>query len=135
MSMVMMPVSTNGLNQLPARYYPHGTAMNNTTQQVSGAIGTAFLVTIMSNRTESYASEFAATAMKNAVGQPTAEMQQQIAMRAMLEGINDAFLVATLFAGIALVLSFFIKRAKQAEDIIEVKRPESEKSTTLIVEN
>jgi EmrB/QacA subfamily drug resistance transporter len=135
MSMVMMPVSTNGLNQLPARYYPHGTAMNNTTQQVSGAIGTAFLVTIMSNRTESYASEFAATAMKNAVGQPTAEMQQQIAMRAMLEGINDAFLVATLFAGIALVLAFFIKRAKQAEDIIEVKPPEKEKVTKLIVEN
>lgn len=135
MSMVMMPVSTNGLNQLPARYYPHGTAMNNTTQQVSGAIGTAFLVTIMSNRTESYASEFAATAMKNAVGQPTAEMQQQIAMRAMLEGINDAFLVATLFALIALILAFFIKRAKQAEDIIEVKRPEKEKATKLIVDN
>ena len=135
MSMVMMPVSTNGLNQLPARYYPHGTAMNNTTQQVSGAIGTAFLVTIMSNRTETYATEFATAAMKNAVGQPTAEMQQQIAMRAMLEGINDAFLVATLFAGIALVLAFFIKRAKQAEDIIEVKRPESEKATKLMAEN
>jgi EmrB/QacA subfamily drug resistance transporter len=135
MSMVMMPVSTNGLNQLPARYYPHGTAMNNTTQQVSGAIGTAFLVTIMSNRTETYATEFATATMKSAVGQPTAEMQQQIAMRAMLEGINDAFLVATLFAGIALVLAFFIKRAKQAEDIIEVKRPESEKATKLMAEN
>jgi EmrB/QacA subfamily drug resistance transporter len=135
MSMVMMPVSTNGLNQLPTRYYPHGTAMNNTAQQVSGAIGTAFLVTIMSNRTETYATEFAADAMKNAVGQPTAEMQQQIAMRAMLEGINDAFLVATLLAVIALVLAFFIKRAKQAEDILEVKIPENEKVTKLIVEN
>ncbi|MDV2888282.1 MFS transporter, partial [Alkalihalophilus pseudofirmus] len=41
MSMVMMPVSTNGLNQLPARFYPHGTAMNNTLNQVAGAIGTA----------------------------------------------------------------------------------------------
>jgi hypothetical protein len=35
MSMVFMPVSTNGLNQLPLRFYPHGTAMNNTLQQVS----------------------------------------------------------------------------------------------------
>ena len=31
-SMVMMPVTTNGLNQLPAHLYPHGTAMNNTLQ-------------------------------------------------------------------------------------------------------
>ncbi len=38
MSMVMMPVMTNGMNQLPARFYPHGTAMNNTLQQVSGAM-------------------------------------------------------------------------------------------------
>ena len=36
---VMMPVMTNGLNQLPAHNNPHGTAMNNTLQQVSGAIG------------------------------------------------------------------------------------------------
>src|SRR5690606_16586849 len=40
-SMVMMPVSTNGLNQLPPHDYPHGTAMNNTMNQVSAAIGTA----------------------------------------------------------------------------------------------
>ncbi len=90
MSMVMMPVSTNGLNQLPAHYYPHGVAMNNTLQQVSGAIGTAVLVTIMSNRTATRATELAADAMKNVVGQPTpeaiAQMQQQITMKAMLMG-------------------------------------------------
>ncbi len=56
-SMVMMPVSTNGLNQLPRHLYPHGTAMNNTLNQVAGAIGTALLVTIMTNRTESQAKE------------------------------------------------------------------------------
>ena len=103
MSMVMMPVSTNGLNQLPTRYYPHGTAMNNTLNQVSGAIGTALLVTIMSTRTETHANEFAANAMEHVAGQPTAaalaEMKQQITMKAMLEGINDAFLVATFIAG------------------------------------
>ncbi len=90
MSMVMMPVSINGLNQLPALYYPHGVTMNNTLQQVSGAIGTAVLVTIMSNRTATRATELAADAMKNVVGQPTpeaiAQMQQQITMKAMLMG-------------------------------------------------
>lgn len=138
MSMVMMPVSTNGLNQLPARYYPHGTAMNNTMQQVSGAIGTALLVTIMSNRTETHATELAANAMKHVVGQPTAaaaaEMKQQIAMQAMLEGINDAFLVTVGIAGVALILAFFIKRAKQAEDTIE-RKPSANKVTTKLVKN
>jgi len=125
MSMVMMPVMTNGLNQLPARYYPHGTAMNNTLQQVSGAIGSALLVTIMSNRTKTHATELADSAMKHLTGKPTAEMaaqmKQEIALKAMLEGINDAFLVSVGIALIALVLAFFIKRAKQAEDPEEMK--------------
>lgn len=140
MSMVMMPVSTNGLNQLPARFYPHGTAMNNTLNQVSGAIGTALLVTLMSNRTETHATEIAADAMKHAAGaaQPTeaalAEIQQQITMKAMLEGINDTFFVATLIAVVAVILACFIKRAKQAEDPLENK-PAGEKISAKLAEN
>ncbi|WP_318509000.1 DHA2 family efflux MFS transporter permease subunit [Bacillus sp. T3] len=127
MSMVMMPVSTNGLNQLPARFYPHGTAMNNTMQQVSGAIGTALLVTVMSNRTESAAKEIAADMQSAAAAAPTgiqptpemiAQIKQEIMMKAMLEGINYAFYVSIFIAALALVLAFFIKRAKQAEDTI-----------------
>jgi EmrB/QacA subfamily drug resistance transporter len=121
MAMVMMPVSTNGLNQLPKRLYPHGTAMNNTLNQVAGAIGTALMVTIMSNRAESDAKELGTTAMKHLTAPPTkaalAEMKQQIMMQSMLNGINHAFLIATFIASIALVLSFFIKRSKQAEDL------------------
>ncbi|MFD0829243.1 DHA2 family efflux MFS transporter permease subunit [Neobacillus sp. M.A.Huq-85] len=118
MSMVMMPVMTNGLNQLPAHQYPHGTAMNSTLQQVSGAIGSALLVTIMSNRTKTHATDLAASAMKHLTGKPTpealAEMKHQIAMKAMLEGINDSFLVSVGIASIALILAFFIKRVKPA---------------------
>ena len=58
MSMVMMPIMTTGLNQLPPRMYPHGTAMNNTLAQVSGAIGSALLVTVMSKRTETHGADF-----------------------------------------------------------------------------
>lgn len=111
MSMVMMPVSTNGLNQLPAEYYPHGTAMNNTLNQVSGAIGTAILITIMSTRESAYANQLAA----EVTGQLTVEMQQQIALEAMLGGINDAFFVSTFIAAVAVILSFFIKRPKQGD--------------------
>ncbi len=138
MSMVMMPVSTNGLNQLPTRLYPHGTAMNNTLNQVAGAIGTALLVTLMSTRTETHASELAAAAMKNIVGQPTEaamlEMKQQIGMNAMLAGINDAFLAATFISAVAIVLAFFIKRAKQAEDPVQEKQLDK-KSSVNVVEN
>ena len=138
MSMVMMPVMTNGLNQLPARYYPHGTAMNSTLQQVSGAIGSALLVTIMTNRTQTHAEDLAASAMKHLTGNPTpdvlAEMKQQIAMKAMLEGINDSFVVSVGIASIALFLAFFIKRSKQADDPNEVK-PADQKTVNKLVEN
>lgn len=124
MSMVMMPVSTNGLNQLPKQFYPHGTAMNNTLNQVAGAIGTALLVTIMTNRTKTHAGELAKSAMsgmKNMAGKPSAaaiaEMKHQIAMKAMLEGINDSFVIAAGITAVALILAFFIKRAKRAEEI------------------
>ena len=51
MSMIMMSVQTEGLNQLPPRLGSHGTAMSNTMRQVAGSIGTALLVTVMSTRT------------------------------------------------------------------------------------
>jgi MFS family permease len=140
MSMVMMPVSTNGLNQLPARYYPHGTAMNNTLNQVAGAIGTALLVTVMSTRTTTHGEELAAEALQKATsGQPTAaamaEMKAQIGMQAMLEGINDAFLVATFIAGVALILSFFIKRATPSPDPEGAPQTNEPKATTKLAEN
>src|SRR5699024_10573129 len=46
-SMVMMPSTTAGLNQLSDRLVPHGTAMNNTMRQVAGAVGTALFVSVM----------------------------------------------------------------------------------------
>jgi len=117
MSMVMMPVSTNGLNQLPSQLYPHGTAMNNTLNQVSGAIGTALLVTVMSTRQELSGSQLAADAIKAAGGQQLSEeLQYEITMMAMLDGINFSFFVSSFIAAIALILSFFIKRATPLGD-------------------
>ncbi len=59
-SLVMMPAITNGLNQLPMISNPHGTAMNSTLQQVSGAIGSAVLLTIMTKRMESAGTQLEA---------------------------------------------------------------------------
>ncbi|NHC41190.1 DHA2 family efflux MFS transporter permease subunit [Bacillus sp. MM2020_1] len=141
MSMVNMPVTTNGLNQLPARFYPHGTAMNNTMSQVSGAIGTALLVTVMTTRAKTHAAELIEAA-KKVVPNPSVKiteamqlkMQHDIQMKAMLEGINDAFFVSVFIAGLALVLALFIKRAKQAEDPGEVK-PSAQKVKAKLAEN
>ncbi|WP_404450581.1 DHA2 family efflux MFS transporter permease subunit [Virgibacillus necropolis] len=116
MSMVMMPVMTNGLNQLPAKDNPHGTAMNNTLQQVSGAIGSALLITVMNNRTESKAKDLASDALANADAQAAAEMKQQIMNQAMLHGINFTFFVSTLIACVALILAFFLKRVKPPQE-------------------
>lgn len=120
MSMVMMPVSTNGLNQLPRRFYPHGTAMNNTLNQVSAAIGTALLITVMSTREKMHETGL----LQALTVEPTETVLMQIKAQAMLEGINDSFFVASLIALVALILSFFIKRATPAED------PMAEKTNT-----
>ena len=120
MSMVFMPVSTNGLNQLPRSLYPHGTAMNNTLNQVAGAIGTALMVTIMTIYAASREKLLSTSANGSLTGQPSeaalAGMQEQITIQATLDGINFSFLFATGFAFAALVLAFFIKRATPMEE-------------------
>ncbi|MFK9094380.1 hypothetical protein [Bacillus salipaludis] len=112
--------------------------MNSTLQQVSGAIGSALLVTIMTNRTKTHAADLMTSAMKHLTEKPTpavlAELKQQVAMKAMLEGINDSFIVSVGIASIALFLAFFIKRAKQAEDPNAVK-PTGQKIAEKLVEN
>ena len=90
-SMIMMPIQTNGLNQLPARFYPHGTAMNNTFNQISGAIGTAFLVTLMANREANNKAQLTSEAMKVFGEQFPEEVLHGIGMNAMVAGINFSF--------------------------------------------
>ena len=105
MSLVMMPIMTNGLNQLPMESNPHGTAMNNTFQQVSGAIGTAVLLTIMTVRTKS-----AGVRIGEEMASGELKTSYSLEHLATLEGINYAFLISTLVAVVALILSLFMKR-------------------------
>lgn len=99
-SMVMMPVMTNGLNTLPMKAYPHGTAMNNTFQQVSGAIGSALLITVMNTRTTSTAENLATSGSD----------PMNIMKNSMMEGITYTFFVSTFIAVVGLALTFFIKK-------------------------
>lgn len=122
-SLVMMPIMTNGLNAIPQRLNPHGTAINNTIQQVAGAIGTAILVTIFNSHTNARAAELAADMQASGTAsgvQPTADQiaaaTQVLTQQAMLDGINYTFFVATIISAVAFVLTFFLKRAKPAEE-------------------
>ena len=114
MSMVMMPIMTNGLNQLPMNLNPHGTAMNNTLQQVSGAIGTAIFLTIMNARMDNTAEKLFTEATTAGIvpkaADALAQFKAQLGMQAMLEGINFTFFIATIVTVVALILAFFVKR-------------------------
>ena len=115
-SLVMMPIMTNGLNALPNRLNPHGTAMNNTAQQVAGAIGTAILVTIFNSHTKMRAEEIAADMQANATPgvQPTAEqiaqLQAQVGQQALLDGVTYSFMISVGVTIVALILALFLKR-------------------------
>ncbi|MBS3681855.1 multidrug efflux MFS transporter [Ornithinibacillus massiliensis] len=115
MSMVMMPIMTNGLNQLPTRLNPHGTAINNTAQQVSGSIGTAVMVTIMTtvatSKGESLMSGVDPSTLTEA---SVASMSQQ----ALLNGIQYSFYVALGINIVVLILALFIKRVDTSDKAI-----------------
>ena len=106
MSLIMMPVMTAGLNRLPPHLYPHGTAVSNTLQQVAGAIGTALLVTVMTEGAKSWMALHA----QEASGSPMALVEE-----ASIHGMDWAFAVAALFAVIALVLCFFVEKIPASE--------------------
>lgn len=99
LAMIMMPTQTNGLNQLPAMYYPHGIAILNTLQQVAGAIGVALFMTIMASGRDAYITNSS---------NPSDPMEMMLAVN---EGVLRSFKFGFVFAIIALVLSIFIKRS------------------------
>ncbi len=131
LSLVMMPVMTNGLNQIPMISNPHGTAINSTLQQVSGAIGSALLLTIMTKRTDAAGESLLEKAIASdsvptdAKGLELFEMD--LVNKATLSGINFAFFISAIIAVGAFILALFIKRvepptsADQEEEFAEVK--------------
>ena len=110
LAMILMPIQTAGLNQLPAKLNAHGTAISNTVKQVAGAVGTSLLVTVMTNSTTSNMLSMTAA---NGAGNLTRE---HILMEASIQGINDAYLVIIGISIAGLLLSLFIKQVKQTAE-------------------
>ncbi len=142
MSFLSMTVTTEGMNQLPTRLAGHGTAASNTARTVAGSIGTAFLITVMTTRTAFHSATYSnvlttsngyltsklgelGAGISSMAGLP-AEQGQGLATtllygeamkRATVNGINDAFIVATGIALVAFILAFFIKRARLDDSV------------------
>ncbi|UYO07828.1 DHA2 family efflux MFS transporter permease subunit [Paenibacillus sp. PSB04] len=110
MALLMMPIQTAGLNQLPARLNAHGTAISNTVRQVAGAVGTSLLVTVMSDRTKTHLTDMMASG--GAAANP-----KQLVLEATIQGINDAYVVIIGIGIVGLLLSFFIKRTSRSIEI------------------
>lgn len=107
MALLMMPIQTAGLNQLPSRLNAHGTAISNTVRQVAGAVGTSLLVTVMSDRTKTHLTDMMASG-------GAAANQKQMVLEATIQGINDAYVVIIGIGIVGLLLSFFIKRTSRS---------------------
>jgi len=90
-SMVMMPATTAGLNQLKDSLIPHGIAMTNTLRQVAASIGTAVIITVMTISSASAESN-------PAIHHPS------------IHGANIAFMVLTVISAAGIFLSFFIEK-------------------------
>ncbi len=131
MAFIMMPMVTAAINALPGRLASHGNAFLNTMCQLAGSIGTAILVTVMTTQTTQHLSAFGEELDKTnpVVQDHMRELASQYggqegAMKVLLqfvnklatvEGINDAFIVATIFSIIALILCLFLQSNKKAK--------------------
>lgn len=93
LSMVAMPATTAGLNVLPNRLIPHGTAMMNTMRQVAASIGTGLFITIMT------------TAAKD---------EKVHGIEGLIHGVNVSFYAMTILTALAFLLSFFVEKKRKS---------------------
>lgn len=102
-SMVMMPVTTSGMNALPNKLISHGTAVNNTFRQIASSIGTAILISVLTNVTKD-------NLPAKSVLESTPLTYKDQAINATLSGYHAAFFVAIVFGVIGFVIAFLLKR-------------------------
>ena len=103
-SAIMMPAETNGLNQLPKRLYPHGTAVMSTLQPVGGAIGVSIFISILNARQ-----------LRFLEGSANPQDAGQVDL-AMVAGVELVYFIAFAMSIVAVILAFFVYRAKPEKE-------------------
>lgn len=96
-SLIITPLQTNSLNQLPKKYMAHGVAILNTTQQIAASFGSSLFIGLMGARYVKYLAR---------IENPDLSQQQL----ATIEGTTTSFTVALGVVLIGFLISFFIKR-------------------------
>ncbi|NYF23187.1 DHA2 family efflux MFS transporter permease subunit [Sporosarcina sp. JAI121] len=102
-SAIMMPAETNGLNQLPKRLYPHGTAVMSTLQPVAGAIGVSVFISIMNARQLKF------------LQQADTPNDPATIREAMVAGVELVYFIAFAISIVAVILAFTVYRAELRE--------------------
>jgi DHA2 family multidrug resistance protein-like MFS transporter len=105
LSMALMPVMTSALNQLPSKWYAHGSAMANTLQQIAASIGTAILVSLVAMGAASYVPD------GNISPDLTAQLSQVV-------GFEWAFMGSTILSLVAFILALFLHPPKKEKEIV-----------------
>ncbi|MBU5272173.1 MDR family MFS transporter [Staphylococcus caprae] len=106
----LMPVMTHTMNQLTPEMNAHGSSMTNTVQQISGSIGTAGLITILSQASQHFSPK-----MSDYEGMNKQEMIGQIKIDTMLHGYHAGFLFAVIITVISFLCTFMIKKTSKSE--------------------
>lgn len=101
-SMVMMPATTAGMQSLSGAMVAHGTAGNNTMRQVASSMGTAIMISVLSNVITNQMPA------KHLLKTAPFDYKDQ-ALNAALSGYHAAFWIATGFAITGLIVALFIK--------------------------
>ncbi|GIP36957.1 MFS transporter [Paenibacillus sp. J31TS4] len=145
MSFISMTIMTTGLNQIPRELASHGTAASNTARQIASSIGTAVLVTVMTRRTTYHMGEYQNTvtstnpslydsfqSLSAAFGAKLGGSVEQghayaisilnglATKMSTIQGINDAFVVATGLTILALIGSLFFRRVPHGQNATRV---------------
>lgn len=101
-SMIMMPVTTFGMNSLPNSELGDGSVINKTAKQIASSLGTAVMISVMTLMSTSQ------TATSHA--------------ESLLKGYHAAFFVATLFCLIAFLFTLKIEKTSPTpEKVFENK--------------
>ncbi|MFL0268996.1 DHA2 family efflux MFS transporter permease subunit [Candidatus Clostridium radicumherbarum] len=101
-ALVIMPMQTAGMNALPNKLLAHASAVINMAKQVAGSLGSAVLITVMSNVTASNAPD-------KALIKTNAALYKSGMLDAALKGVNTTFILVIAITVFSLVLSFFLK--------------------------
>ncbi|WP_338231896.1 MDR family MFS transporter [Companilactobacillus muriivasis] len=109
-SMVMMPVTTDGMNALPFSLMSHGTAVNNTVRQVFSSMGTAILVSVLTNVTNNLKPG------KAILTQAPLQYKNDF-FNATLSGYHAAFAVAILFCVVGYLISLLVTNSSKSKTV------------------